>query len=103
MTGTTMSEMKRTDEDIFAEGMNVFERRINNMGFNNKEVVEVVSKHFLQMHRTLQQNMIRFLAYTIQRLAKYHNENENRFDARNESSVRWIKKVAEIEEYFPFI
>lgn len=99
-----MSEPKLPDAKMFELGLTELEKRINNMCFNDNEQSDIVMKWFLQMHRTLQQNMIRFLVSCIKKIAEYHINNPDRFDARNESSVRWILKAAKIDdEYFPNI
>lgn len=100
-----MSDSKKIpDTEMFDLGLKELEKRINNMVFNNTELSDIVMTWFLQMHRTLQQNMIRFLAMCIKKLAQYHVEHPYNRDARNESSVQWLIKVSKIDdEYFPHI
>ena len=86
--------------ECLPEIMNM-ERTVNGSTPNVKNV----AFSFLHFHRTLQQNLIRLLYNVIKTLAAYYEEQGMPAvsDMRNENSVNWIKEVAKIEAYFPFV
>lgn len=91
-----------TKEQMFETVMKDAETFVN----YNRMDSEIVAKLYLRWHRTLQQSFCRFLFGVIQYLAKYYEEKgmAGVSDARNESSVMWIKEIAKVnEQYFPFI
>ncbi len=60
-------------------------------------VIQGIVEALQGSHRTLQQSFVRCMAKA---LIEYSN---TRFDARNEASIDFAKKVKELEHHFPFI
>jgi len=87
------------EEDKIREMMKIFSKLANGSSANAKKIAEVMGDEFLYDHRTLQQNMTRILYEFF----KYVAENSRGSDDRNAQSMVYIKAVAEIETYFPFI
>lgn len=98
-----LTEQEVILRDTINDGMSVIDKFVNNMTLDEPKVGRYVSEHFLRMHRTLQQSLIRVIYYSIQYIATYYKENPRAFDARNEAAVEWIKDVARNKSYFPFI
>lgn len=61
--------------------------------FNDAEVAEALGRAVRNQHRTLQQNTMRFVISLLQGWAR--DLEENRYDARNEATVRLAKKLLE--------
>lgn len=99
-----MKDMKdMEDKEVIKEGFNQFDRLINNTGFNYEEASDILFECYLSTHRTLQQCMIKLFIMLIRKLGKFSEKQPDRFDARNESAMNWIKQASKIEGYFPFI
>jgi hypothetical protein len=79
------------------EAINTIADRLNYMG-NDKACLEAIMYSVHKMHRTIQQNFFRILSQVINEYSKLEY-----FDDRNKSSVEWCKKVADIQQYFPFV
>lgn len=60
---------------------------VNCYSFSTKEFVDTVCDG----HRTLQQEVMRLMWATIQRMAEMHDKGD--FDLRNEDSVKLAKRV----------
>ena len=96
-----MKEIDRLRETRLTvdSAMETIVRELNTMG-NEEFVAGLIGDRLSITHRTLQQNFWRSIAQVIERLA---STEPNRYDARNEASVKWAKEVAKLKSYFPFI
>lgn len=81
------------------EMMKILSDANNSSSAEAERIAEIMAEEFLRDHRTLQQGMTRTFYHFFKKVAEYSNWN----DARNAASMRWIKKVSDIEGYFPFI
>ena len=79
------------------EAMEVIVNATNTMGTED-EVVRGMVEGIENCHRTLQQSFMRCFAEAMKEYG-----DTRFFDARNEASVKFAKKIGEMEEYFPFI
>jgi len=77
--------------------MKVIADRLNFMGHGDVCIRSMLGS-INKMHRTIQQNFFRAIA----RVIKEYSQQEYS-DLRNKASKEWCKRVAEIEDYFPFI
>lgn len=87
-----MSVKYPTKEDcrkVFAEVMEALNT------FSDEQVANAFYEELVNSHRTLQQNFWRSVAHMIKEYAK----NEY-YDLRNEDSVNWCKKMAEVEDQY---
>lgn len=85
----------KKDQERIAKATREFGNIVN--GISGGFVAEAMFEEMQRTHRTLQQNFIRSLAGFITRMTKMDT------DLRNEASVAWCKKVAEIECLLPLI
>ena len=69
-----------------------------NYSSNARRLAKVFSEHIETEHRTLVQSFFRMISDIIDDYAKHEH-----FDARNEGSFEWAKKVAKIHCYMPLI
>ena len=77
--------------------VNEFFDKINVMG-GEKEMANDILEVINHSHRTLVQTFFRIMKIVISEYAKTQF-----FDPRNEGSVKWAKKVSEVDESLPFI
>ena len=77
-------EERKKAEDLAMEIENAFNQ------FGSHDTAEVLSKHFLRTHRTIQQSIVRGMFVFLRDLAK-----EEYFDARNENAVKAAKLAVE--------
>lgn len=80
-----------------ADAMRVIVDATNTMG-SEQLVTEGIVEGLTSCHRTLQQSFMRCF---VDAMKEYGDTRF--FDARNEASVEFAKKIGEMEEYFPFI
>ena len=92
--------MNEEHEATIVKGMDAIEKFVNNMCLDFSATGEAIGWKYLNMHRTLQQSLIRLLISAIASLAKYYKENPERYDLRNEGAKNWIVKVAEIKDIY---
>ena len=96
--------MNEESNETITNGMNEIDKFVNNMSLDYRATGETIGLQYLNMHRTLQQSLIRLLISAIAWLAKYYTENPDRYDLRNEGAKNWILKVAAIEDtHLPFV
>ena len=70
----------------------------NNLANDDNAIADTFCDEFNRTHRTLQQGIAKLLYLFIAKASKTEYS-----DARNEATIEWFKKVAEIEQYFPLI
>ena len=96
-------EREKREKSVI-DGMQYLETFVNSSSFNDSKMADLIVTQYLNMHRTLQQSLIRLIYGVIKRLGRYYELNPNAFDLRNEGAKTWIQKVAKIEDsYFPFV
>ena len=79
------------------EAMEVLVNATNTMG-SDKLVSQGIVEGLENCHRTLQQSFMRCFVAAMKEYG-----DTRFFDARNEASVDFAKKIGEMDEYFPFI
>ena len=79
------------------EAMKTIVDATNTMG-SDKLVTEGIVEGLTSCHRTLQQSFMRCFVAAM----KEYGDTPFR-DARNDASVDFARKIAEMEEHFPFI
>lgn len=60
------------------------------MGSEYVKNAKTMTEIFHQEHRTIQQNIVRLMAYFIHEVAKVDDKFT---DLRNEDAIKWVKKV----------
>lgn len=87
-----------TQEELIEKINQVFEDLDTCLNYDDREVAKVFKEKLLRTHRTLQQNFWR----AIYNIAICYKDAAS--DPRNEDSVRFCKKIAELEDiYFSFV
>jgi len=87
-----------THEELKQKIENVFDELDTCLNYDDKQVAEIFKDKLVRTHRTLQQNFWR----TVYNIALSYKDTNH--DPRNEDSVRFCKKIAELEDtYFSFI
>lgn len=71
---------------------------LNCMAIDEEKLGEIISTTVMAEHRTIQQTFWRTIQKTIVHYGRYAT-----VDMRNESSREWANKVAEVDDYFPFV
>ncbi|MHA1972821.1 MAG: hypothetical protein ACTSW1_07505 [Candidatus Hodarchaeales archaeon] len=79
------------------EAFQTIVKATNSMG-STDHVAKQIAEKLQREHRTICQNTLRLMSEIIIEMAAVDST-----DGRNEASINWCKKVAEIPAYFPFI
>lgn len=69
-----------------------------NYSSNERRLAKIFTEHIKTEHRTLIQSFFRMISRVIENYAEHEY-----FDARNEGSLKWAKKVADIDYFMPHI
>lgn len=93
------SQEYKSNEEKGKEIIKTLSKMMNGCG-NKDKVAEAMARQFRCEHNTLEQLMIGLFQKMIVAIAE---DEHLPVDARNEASIAWCKKVAEIEARFPFI
>lgn len=87
-----------TQDELKEKIKQVFDDLDQCLNYDDREVAEIFKERLLRTHRTLQQNFWR----AIYNIALTYKDAAH--DPRNEDSVKFCKKIAELEDvYFSFV
>lgn len=92
--------MPTLEEASPAELIQELINRTNPFSFDPKTEAAHCVEVFRKNHRTLQQNLIRFISCFIKQAGEVDLEWT---DARNEAAIAWCSQVGQINSHFPFI
>lgn len=90
-----------TDKEKLTNAVMQLSNIVNPVGRNEEELAQAVVDEFFRHHRTLQQNMIRFLSITLRKIDDVYNQGLWT-DLRNEHAASWVSQVVKIDNHFPF-
>lgn len=90
----TIQERQEEISNKFAEILTL----LNSMAIDEDKIAELMVQTLQKEHRTIQQTFMKTNALMIKKYSEFPYS-----DMRNEGSVNWAKKVAEIDINMPLI
>jgi len=89
--------------DLKKDSKELAEKLFRQINYFGNGLDKAISEQIQKEHRTLQASMIRCFRDVLCNYAKWHEENPQWHDARNEGAIEFSKAVAKIDVSIPYI